>query len=489
MHNDLSTHERVRLLIAGRTKASLGLAVAAAVLLSTVLLIKPGLAARDPLLEVLIKKGILTPEEARQVEKEASQLEKVREQQVDQKVKAAEQKVVDQVDQKLSSVEKKVEKKTADVKIPEALKGLKVGVTAYIDYSLGSIPRPHSGSNGLNKWHLGRGYLNVQKEITPWLHVRYTPDLTQDDSGDWKLRQKYLYVEFRPPNLGRFLTEMRSELGLGHIPWLDFEEHINPYRMQGTMALERAGVLNSADLGISIRGNLGGRLAEAKTKTGSDHYDGRYGSWHIGVYNGGGYHAKENNHNKPVEYRVTLRPLPDHLPGLQLSYSGIYGKGNKGYAPDWIVHLGMLSFQHPRFILTAQTFASKGNQAGNWTTDAHKSLWTRGYSIFGDVKLPIVLLGYERLHAFFRTDWFNADEEQVVSPSARYTKLITGLACYVYKNNFFTVGYERTWYGRDYGKDKGTGYNGTSDTVASLKTNGLNLGKDHRFQVVYQINF
>ena len=92
------------------------------------------------------------------------------------------------------------------------------------------------------------------------------------------------------------------------------------------------------------------------------------------------------------------------LPGFQATYFGLYGKGNSSsrsqfngiptaaipyqqYYPDWIVNLGYLSYQNPWFILTAQAFWSKGNQAGNWTTVPNNlgrpigqradSLWTR----------------------------------------------------------------------------------------------------------------
>jgi hypothetical protein len=333
--------------------------------------------------------------------------------------------------------------------------------------------------------------------------------LYQDSTGDWKLRQKYLYGELRPPNAGGVLTEMKGEIGLSHIPWLDFEEALNPYRCQGTMPLERAGVFNSADLGVSLRGNFGGRLANSKEVVGNDHYDGRYGSWHIGVYNGGGYHAGEVNENKPVEYRITVRPLPDYLPGFQASYFGIYGKGNntsfnslgKGYfnfSPDWIVHEGFLSYQHPWFILSAQMFATKGNQGGNWINQPApskpigmraNSLWTRGYSIFGDVKIPVKVFNEYRCHAFYRTDWFNADQDEVIAKSAKYTKLITGMAFHIYKSNLLLLAFEKTWYGRDYGIDGGTGYNGTGNRVVSPGTNGKNLGTDQRFQTVYQISF
>ncbi len=56
----------------------------------------------------------------------------------------------------------------------------------------------------------------------------------------------------------------------------------------------------------------------------------------MGVYNGSGYHAAENNYqNKPVEYRVSVRPLPDILPGFQATYFGLYGKGNSSSAANF----------------------------------------------------------------------------------------------------------------------------------------------------------
>jgi polyhydroxyalkanoate synthesis regulator phasin len=483
----------------GRWIWLVSLRLLAAVSLVAALGVAPALAARDPLLEVLIRKGVLTPEEARQVEKEAKALEQEKEKKVQEQVK---EQVTEKVQKAEASVEKKMEKKATAWKVPKALKGLKVGVLSYIDYSVGSAPIAH-GKRSLNQFTLTRGYLNVEKEITPWLHARVTPDITQETAGDWKLRLKYLYAELRPPTLGNYLTDMKGEMGLGHIPWLDFEENVNPYRCQGTMAIERAGVFNSADLGVSLRGYFGGRLPNAKQVIGDEHYDGLYGSWHFGVFNGTGYHAGERNDNKALEYRLTLRPLPYLLPGLQASYFGIYGKGNQStqgifggttldYFPDWIVHQAFLSYQHPWFILTGQFFAAKGNQAGNWVATPGPdgravALWTQGWSVFGDVRLPIRIWGQNRLHAFARHDWFNADIDQVVSRDAKYRKLITGMACEVYKKNLLLLVFERTWYGGDY--NKGTGYNGTSDRVADPTKNGTNLGADARFQAVWQISY
>lgn len=160
---------------------------------------------------------------------------------------------------------------------------------------------------------------------------------TDVEAGDWKIRQKYLYGAIKPGNAGDILTQNILEFGLGHNPWHDWAESFYPYRVQGTIPIEREGVLNSADIGISIRGYFGGEFPNAQEVLGDTNYDGLYGSWHVGIYNGSGYHATENNSNKPVEYRVSVRPLPDYLPGFQATYFGIYGKGNSSSAAGFLI--------------------------------------------------------------------------------------------------------------------------------------------------------
>ena len=100
------------------------------------------------------------------------------------------------------------------------------------------------------------------------------------------------------------------------------------------------------------------------------------------------------------------------------------------------------------------------------------------------------------LHAYARFDWFDADVNHTVSQNATYRKLIAGLAYYLYKNNLVILGYERTWYGSDYGlgfagagSAGGTGYNGGGGRVANVTSNNGNLGTDQRLQVVFQISY
>ena len=357
--------------------------------------------------------------------------------------------------------------------LPKGLAGMEFEALGFVDYSAGSKGSPGDGSDSFNKFSLTRGYLTVKKEILPWMRARTTVDVHQDGDEDWKVRLKYLYGELRPDDLGP-LTQMKGEIGLGHIPWLDFEEHVNPYRCQGTMAIERAGIFNSADVGVSLRGNIGGKLDDAKGRTGNSHYDGKYGSWHVGVYNGGGYHAAEKNEDKVLEGRLTIRPLPDIAPGLQISYLGITGDGNKDPGPDYRVNLGMVSYEHPWFILTGQSFQTTGNASGGLVDGSGDALDTEAYSFFGNVKLPVA---NKRLAAFARYDHFDADKDGKVADDADYDLTLAGLSFDLYHGNMILIDYETVSYGND------------SGGMGKAPSAGADRGDDERIQIVYQIKY
>jgi hypothetical protein len=245
------------------------------------------------------------------------------------------------------------------------------------------------------------------------------------------------------------------------------------------MAVERAGTFNSADAGVSLRGYLGGKLEDAEENTGSHYYDGRHGSWHLGVYNGAGYHAKEVNNNKVVEGRLTWRVLPDLVPGLQLSYFGKYGEGNDKDStyeeyPDYVVNLGMLSYEHPWVVLTGQYFQTEGNAKGKWVDTLGKALATEGYSCYANVKLPVL---DRKLSVIARYDYFDQDSDDKLADASDYEMYIGGLAWNVYKGNMLLVMYEQTDYGKNAGK-KG-----------KLPEIDNRLGDDHKVQVVWQIKF
>lgn len=355
-----------------------------------------GAEVKDPLLKKLVEKGTITREEAEEIQSKTG------------------------------------------TELPKALQGLSIGALAYIDYSFGE--KNHNHTN-FNQFTLTRGYINIRKEITPWFKARLTPDITTASNGDVSLRMKYLYADFLAPDLGP-VTDIDIRPGLAHIPWLDFEESINIYRMQGTMFQERFGSFNSGDFGVGVLGNFGGTLnKEEQEAVGySSPYSGRYGGYHVGVYNGGGYHAAEANQNKAVEGRLSVRPLPYIVPGLQFTYFGISGKGNTSAKPAWTNNTGFISYQNKIVVLTAEYVRGKGQQDG---ADTKKK---GGYSLFGDFRLPI----YDKVSAFARYDVWDPD---TAVPGDKQFLAIGGAGYRIYGGNYLVAAYEKTHYQQSGFKD------------------------------------
>lgn len=281
----------------------------------------------------------------------------------------------------------------------DGLNGISISAQWFLSYQNGE-----QQDNDYNSFLLKRGYVNIKKKFNDRISARITPDISVDGEGDGRgdieMRLKYCYVRYGFKNLPGF-TNPYFEFGVAHRPWLDYEEHINDYRVEGTMFLERAGILNSADYGITFVTLLGEEMDESFQQNISDAYPGRYGSFSIGVYNGGGYHAVEENENKSVETRLSIRPLPDVIPGLQMSYHGVIGKGNKATSPDWHLNTSFLSWQHRYFVATATYFKGVGNSSGSYVDDKGNALHLTGYSFFTELK-PLskwsVIFRHDKLH-------------------------------------------------------------------------------------------
>jgi len=308
---------------------------------------------------------------------------------------------------------------------------VKIGALWYLSYQDGT-----SGGDDFSKFAIKRGYINVESTISPFLSARITPDVTQDSSGDIKVRIKYAYAKFHLPEMG-FVTRPEIEVGVAHMPWLDFEEHINLYRMQDTMFMERNGMFNSADLGVTFMGLLGGTVSAAHQQRVSKAYPGRWGSFAFGVYNGGGYHASEANENKTVEGRLTVRPLPDLAPGLQLSYFGVRGKGNAAAEPDWDVDALMASFESPSLVATATWMDGTGNQRGNAVDASGRALDRDGWSAFVEGRL------HPKWSVIGRYDRFDPDTGADADENDR---TILGLAYRLGGGNTLLLDWDRVGY-------------------------------------------
>ncbi|MDP2753846.1 MAG: hypothetical protein Q8P40_05590 [Nitrospirota bacterium] len=335
--------------------------------------------------------------------------------------------------------------------VVKALKGFKFGLLWYLSYMNGE-GKDVGGSAGdgidRNRFAVKRGYFRATKEFMPWFDSHITLDVTQTSIKDSSLsdsiqvRIKYLYGKFKLPDIG-FLTKPNFEVGVVHMPWLDFEENLNFYRCQDTMFIERNGIFNSADVGVTFTSLLSGEMPKEYQGQVNSHYAGRYGSVQAGIYNGGGYAASEKNKNKVLEGRLTLRPLPDVVPGLQLTYFGTTGKGNTDPEVNWTTNLAFGSFESEPIVLTGQYYCGKGQQNGANETEKD------GYSFFTELKLYNMFKDpMNRFSVIGRYDHFDPDTNNKDDENIRY---IAGLAYYLdkpHKNmillDYDTVNYKQT---------------------------------------------
>ena len=261
----------------------------------------------------------------------------------------------------------------------------------YLSYEHGELD-----GEELNTFFVSRAYFTVEADILTELSARITLDANQDlegdGRGDMELRLKYAFAKYHFGDWGP-LHKVNLEAGIVHMVWLDFEEHIDLYRMLSPMFMERSGIFNSADFGLTLAGGIGPDLPEDYRQRVNKKYAARHGSFAVGLYNGGGYHGVEINSNKAFEARLTWRPLPDRLPGWQVAGLLITGDGNVGEGdevpPPWDTYNLFSSYEFPRGAFTLQYVWGQGNQRGNWVEpeDPTQSQPYTGYSIFGEYRL------------------------------------------------------------------------------------------------------
>jgi len=437
----------------------------------------------DPLLKILVDNKVITMEQAAAVQAQYDR------QKADQAAGGA--------------VTKEEATKIAEETVAKAkpnmgdLAGIKITGTYYMSWQDGETFSSSSASadktDAYSKFVLKRAYVDVNKQVTPWLALRVTPDITQEAGGDYKLRMKYAYAKFNWKG-GKFFTKPYLEAGMVHTAWLDFEEGVNRYRMQDTMFSERVLGLPSADLGLLFAGTFGADLPKSYQDDVSKSFPGRWGSWAVGLYNGSGYSGVESNINKTLQARVSFRPMPDFAPGFQVTLGGMWGKGNVSPSwittgtfagtklyPDWTLYQAMLSYQHARFTVSAQYLKGSGNNKGTafYTatdydptqvakSDIYASKDDAGYSFYGEYRFPTS----RKFSAFYRHDHFDPDTKNITRIKNNedvQDRDILGLAYWLYKDNALLFDYDVLRHSRYYAAGKQTPDEGRFQVTLQIK--------------------
>lgn len=164
--------------------------------------------------------------------------------------------------------------------------------------------RTNPEAKNANKFDLERVYVNFRAPIADRWSLRYTPDISPQQSGvGYVLRTKYAYVQYdRPANKAGWSGLVRA----GALQTVAIE-HIETFwpRWMGTAPVERFGYFSSADVGVAGQVNLPHKRGEL------------YAVW----TNGNGYANPETDRFKSYAARLSLTPLAAGRHGLLTTFT------------------------------------------------------------------------------------------------------------------------------------------------------------------------
>ena len=260
-----------------------------------------------------------------------------------------------------------------------------------------------------NNFDIARAYLNLTGAFGHGVSGRITADIYRPGDGSLAYRLKYAYAAYTLGGSG-----LTFKLGQIHTPWVDFEETLWDFRMQGTIALDRNGYLTSSDFGAGIDGSWGKDAVTAQ----------------VGVYNGEGYNRTPGDRRKDVAGRLSVRLVPtddmSRTGGLRLSAFGHHGVPTGGGVRDRA--LGMLSYRS-KLLTLAGEYAITRDRLDDPAPPALPDPATRrgevvtAFAVLRVPDTPVMLIS--------RVDVVNPD---VDAPGDRRTRYIGGVAYQVSPN-------------------------------------------------------
>jgi hypothetical protein len=239
---------------------------------------------------------------------------------------------------------------------------ISVGVLSYAQY----VYQLKDTINHFNNFDIKRAYVNVIGRFAGGVYARITADIyvpTTADSGSRSYRIKYAYVQYTPTG-----SPLAFKIGEIHTAWLDWEEAMWDYRMQGTMALERNGYASSAGFGVGVDGKWGPDKVNMQVVLTNDRT----------------YSQGTGDQRKWAQARVSVRALDtddsSRVGGLRVTGFAEYGNAVGGAQRQrW---LGMVSYKTKQLTLAGEAAITRDPGAGGIRVNGHV------FSGFGVYKIP-----------------------------------------------------------------------------------------------------
>ncbi|RMD46746.1 MAG: hypothetical protein D6831_01250 [Aquificota bacterium] len=345
----------------------------------------------NPVVKKLYEKGIISKEEAVQLDEEL-----YKEQEEAVKTDARIEKMVTETQAKV----KKLAKQKKGGKLFSKVDKVKFGGVGYIGYTF----KDKNNGTDEGNFEIRRGYFVTKAYFNKKDYFRFTFDVTthnhkdsSDEGKEMNVKIKHLYLY---KDISSIIPHTGFEIGMVHTPWLDYEEHSGWWERSVEKTFyessDGAHMLPSADAGIDF-----------KTKT-------EYVSAEYGVFQGEGYDHigrkdKGNKGNKPsIEGRLTWHILgggTKHLHPTKDTYANISlhavdSFNHRGSDDDLTIYQVHAVYNQPLFLIAGQYIK------GDWYTGAGEK--GDGYSFNFEVR-PFL---EHRIQFFGRYDHWDQDKSK-----------------------------------------------------------------------------
>lgn len=199
----------------------------------------------------------------------------------------------------------------------------------------------------INNFDVARAYLNANGSFGGGVKGRVTADIYRVADGSLAYRLKYAFLSWTPEK-----SPLTFRFGQQYTPFIDFEEALYNYRMQGTMPMERngGGYLTSSDFGGAVEGS----------------FNHEQFNFLAGAYGGEKYNGSLGDARKDFEARASFRLLAtddgSRVGGLRVTgYTGV-GKPTTGGQRNRF--LGMVSYRSNDLTLAAEYAITRDSTTG-----------------------------------------------------------------------------------------------------------------------------
>ncbi len=277
--------------------------------------------------------------------------------------------------------------------------------------------RDPAGTGHQNNFDVTRAYLNFIGRFSSGVGGRVTGDVYRNADGSLAYRLKYGYASWNPAK-----SALTYKFGMLQTPFVEYNENLWEYRMQGQDPTDRAGYMSSSDFGLAADGTWGGEKVTMSA----------------GIYNGEFYSKAPGDKHKDVAGRLSVRLVGSddatRFGGLRLTGFALVGKPTGGGVRDRF--LGQVSYRSKRVTLAAELMGTRDRV----DTAVVRPPTTKGLlaSVFGVLKFPaakVALIGRFDSH----------DRDRSVS-SDRLSRVIAGVSYQLNTNLRLLADVDHTWY-------------------------------------------